>query len=231
MTISEGTPGEAYLPRPRAPTSRGEFALVLGLPLLLWAVALLVRWNRGLAAVSDGQIARTLGFELLAGGLAWWVLRRRGWTLSTLTKPPRVKDVLWAVVLWVSAYVAAVLVTGSVMFLAPTAREILRTPPLTGFLSWPMVVAASTINPVYEEGLWLGYVWNGPADGRPVASVCVSIVLRTTVHAQQGWPALLAILPIGIVFSLYYARTGRLAPIIVAHALFDFVGLASLGRI
>jgi membrane protease YdiL (CAAX protease family) len=117
------------------------------------------------------------------------------------------------------------------MFLAPTAREILRTPPLTGFLSWPMVVAASTINPVYEEGLWLGYVWNGPADGCPVAAVCVSIVLRTAVHAQQGWPALLGILPIGIAFSLYYARTRRLAPIIMAHALFDFVGLASLGRI
>src|SRR5258708_33461648 len=120
MTISEGTPGEAYLPRPRAPTSRGEFALVLGLPLLLWAVALLVRWNRGLAAVSDGQIARTLGFELLAGGLAWWGLRPRGWTLSTLTKPPRVQDALCAGVPCVRAYVAAGLGTGPLMLPAPT---------------------------------------------------------------------------------------------------------------
>src|SRR5258708_39153342 len=99
MTISEGTPGEAYLPRPRAPTSRGEFALVLGLPLLLWAVALLVRWNRGLAAVSDGQIARTLGFGLLAGGLAWGAIRRRGWPVSTLATTPRVKRALSAAIL------------------------------------------------------------------------------------------------------------------------------------
>jgi membrane protease YdiL (CAAX protease family) len=33
------------------------------------------------------------------------------------------------------------------------------------------------------------------------------------------------IIPLGFIFAYWFARTGRLWPVILAHAIFDFIGL------
>ena len=51
------------------------------------------------------------------------------------------------------------------------------------------------------------------------------LALRVTLHIGQGAFAFLSILPLGLIFSLYYVRTGRLWPVIGAHAMMDALGL------
>ena len=63
----------------------------------------------------------------------------------------------------------------------------------------------------------------------PVAAVIASSVLRGVYHLYQGFGAGLGNLAMGLVFGYVYVRTGRLWPLIVAHALIDavaFVGYA-----
>lgn len=65
---------------------------------------------------------------------------------------------------------------------------------------------------------------------RLAAAVIVSVTIRVSYHLYQGIPGLLAIIPMGLLFGIWFARTRQLWPLIVAHALFDFVGLAARAR-
>jgi membrane protease YdiL (CAAX protease family) len=56
----------------------------------------------------------------------------------------------------------------------------------------------------------------------------VSVALRVAIHSYQGPIALIGILPMTIVFTWYYARSGRLSPVVVAHVITDAAGLDAL---
>jgi membrane protease YdiL (CAAX protease family) len=63
----------------------------------------------------------------------------------------------------------------------------------------------------------------------PVAAVLASSVLRGVYHLYQGFGAGLGNLAMGLVFGYIWMRTGRLWPLVIAHALIDavaFVGYA-----
>ncbi|MGH7513118.1 MAG: CPBP family intramembrane glutamic endopeptidase [Gemmatimonadales bacterium] len=98
----------------------------------------------------------------------------------------------------------------------------------TGRPSLALVTALSLGNAVFEEFLWLGL---GIAVLRQysVGLACVtSIGLRTLVHAYQGPLALVAVLPLGVVFTVYYLRSQRLWPVVLAHAFQDLLVLGYL---
>ena len=54
-----------------------------------------------------------------------------------------------------------------------------------------------------------------------------SIALRMSFHLYQGPTAFLSFAVFGLLFTLFYIRTGRLWPLIVAHALLEAVQLLS----
>jgi membrane protease YdiL (CAAX protease family) len=56
-------------------------------------------------------------------------------------------------------------------------------------------------------------------------AVTISTAIRLLYHLYQGPIAFVGIVPFGFVLAWWYARTGRLWPVIVAHALADFVAL------
>ena len=63
----------------------------------------------------------------------------------------------------------------------------------------------------------------------PLAAVIITSLLRGLYHLYQGFGAGLGNVAMGLVFGYVYLRTGRLWPLIVAHALIDavaFVGYA-----
>ncbi len=55
-----------------------------------------------------------------------------------------------------------------------------------------------------------------------------SVLLRVAAHAYQGALGLIAILPVAVVLTLYFVRTGRLWPVIVAHVIQDAIALSLL---
>jgi membrane protease YdiL (CAAX protease family) len=60
---------------------------------------------------------------------------------------------------------------------------------------------------------------------RSTAGINVSVAVRVLYHLYQGSIGVLGIIPVRLIFALWYARTGRLWPVFVAHALFDAIGL------
>jgi len=56
----------------------------------------------------------------------------------------------------------------------------------------------------------------------------ISGTLRLSVHAYQGIYAVIGVLPIAIVFTIFYVKTRRVWPVIVAHIVIDAISLSRL---
>jgi len=98
---------------------------------------------------------------------------------------------------------------------------------------YPVLIAAALQNAVLEEVIVVGYLlirlrqrgWS------PRAAIVASSVLRGLYHLYQGFGGFIGNLVMGLVFGWLYQRTGRIAPLVIAHTLLDvvaFIGYALL---
>jgi membrane protease YdiL (CAAX protease family) len=88
------------------------------------------------------------------------------------------------------------------------------------------VVILSLVNPVFEEVFVCGYLINALKKERSlVFAINVSVAIRLAYHLYQGPMVVLSIVPMGLIFGYWFARTGRLWPLVTAHALLDFFAL------
>jgi len=209
----------------------GEIALVLGLPTVLF-LSSSIRWrllHNGSVVFSDGRLFTTLVMEAVITAALLPYLMRRGWNPLSVSAPPETRDIVRGLLVWVALIVAlyvSVLVTS---LFVPDMVAFLKARQFTGHISPAVVVAASLLNPIFEEFLWLGYAIPAVASRFGIAVACaVSITLRVSVHLYQGNLAFISVLPIAIVLTWYFVRTGRLWPTVVAHVIVDALGLARL---
>jgi membrane protease YdiL (CAAX protease family) len=97
----------------------------------------------------------------------------------------------------------------------------------------PVLILAATANAVLEEVVVVGYLMTRLRDlgWRPWHAVAASALLRGSYHLYQGVGAFIGNAVMGVVFALYFRRTRRVLPLIVAHAILDvaaFVGYTAL---
>jgi uncharacterized protein len=95
----------------------------------------------------------------------------------------------------------------------------------------PVLLLVAVANGWAEEVIVVGFLITRLRQLRvnPVAAVIASSLLRGVYHLYQGFGAGLGNLAMGLVFGYVWMRTGRLWPLIIAHALIDavaFVGYA-----
>jgi uncharacterized protein len=95
----------------------------------------------------------------------------------------------------------------------------------------PVLLLVAFANGWAEEVIVVGFLLTRLRQLRvsPAVAVIVSSLLRGVYHLYQGFGAGLGNMAMGLVFGYVYLRTGRLWPLIVAHALIDavaFVGYA-----
>lgn len=97
----------------------------------------------------------------------------------------------------------------------------------------PVLILAAVQNSVLEEVIVVGYLTTRlrALSMSPVWIIAASAVLRGSYHLYQGFGAFLGNAVMGVVFALFYLRTKRVMPLIVAHSILDivaFVGYALL---
>lgn len=97
----------------------------------------------------------------------------------------------------------------------------------------PVLILAAAKNGILEEVLVVGYLterlerlgWSS------AGIVITSAAIRASYHLYQGWAAFAGNFLMGVIFMIFYLRTRRLWPLILAHTLIDvvaFVGYAYL---
>jgi membrane protease YdiL (CAAX protease family) len=93
----------------------------------------------------------------------------------------------------------------------------------------PVLILAAVQNAVLEEVVVVGYLMTRLRDmaWRTAAIVATSALLRGSYHLYQGFGAFVGNAVMGVVFALFFLRTKRVMPLIVAHTILDvaaFVG-------
>jgi membrane protease YdiL (CAAX protease family) len=181
--------------------------------------------------ISDAVLLRGLAVELFLTATVGVWLWRSGWRPHrSATVSFHHQDLARGLGLWVSAIFSVALWAVLCRALVPDLLAISRETQLLGAPSFWVSLSYSIYNAVFEELLWLGL---GLAAFRRVGLVpaaAISIGLRLLAHAYQGPLALVTVLPIGILFTVYYIRTRRVWPIVVAHAFQDTLALTLLAR-
>jgi membrane protease YdiL (CAAX protease family) len=100
----------------------------------------------------------------------------------------------------------------------------------------PVLVVSAVANAWAEEVLVVGYLLTGLrrlglSENRALA---ISAVLRGSYHLYQGFGGFVGNVVMGLVFGRVWQRTGRLWPLVGAHAIIDivaFVGSALLAGV
>ncbi len=95
----------------------------------------------------------------------------------------------------------------------------------------PVLILAAAQNSLLEEVVMVGYLMTRLRDlgWTATAMIVSSAALRGSYHLYQGIGPGLGNFVMGLIFGYWFHRTGRVAPLIVAHALLDivaFVGYA-----
>ncbi|HEX6968374.1 MAG TPA: CPBP family intramembrane glutamic endopeptidase [Micromonosporaceae bacterium] len=99
----------------------------------------------------------------------------------------------------------------------------------------PVLILAAAQNAILEEVIVVGYLVTRLRETgwRIAAVVAATSVLRGSYHLYQGIGAFFGNVIMGVIFTLFFLRTRRVMPLIVAHTLLDvvaFVGYALLPK-
>lgn len=179
------------------------------------------------APITDRVLSGTVAFELLLLCLLGAFLRARGWTLARLGLKPSWRDSAIGLALAVGAYAAYAGLWVITVSLWPNIGQIAGAIHLVNSdLTWLSVALVIVVNPVFEEVFECGYVIAALRESRGVTTaINVSAAIRVFCHFYQGVLGVLGVVPVALLFAYWFARTGRLWPLIVAHAILDLAGL------
>lgn len=191
--------------------------------------------NRPLAEVPwldlVSQVA-SLTLSLVPVLLALYFLRQDGISLGIV---PRWRDVRHGIGL-----AAAIGIPGIGLYLAAlelglTSRIVTSTPE-DQFWTIPVLLLAALRAGLLEEIIAVGFFMKKVKLISPAMTITLLIVLsaafRASYHLYQGYSAFVGNFVMGLAFAYYFHKTGRVAPLIIAHALMNsvaFIGAPLLG--
>jgi membrane protease YdiL (CAAX protease family) len=179
-------------------------------------------------AFTDSRVLFTFALEVGMAALLLAWLSQRGWNVRSQIGAPALGDLVRGAGLWLALFATGQLVRLGLYLGAPDLLVTTQSAPLTGTLSPWTLGAALLINPIFEEGLFLGYAV--PTLERAIglgAAVTVSIALRVLVHWNQGVHALVSVVPFALLLTAYFVWTRRLWPVVVAHVANNAIGLGA----
>ena len=105
----------------------------------------------------------------------------------------------------------------------PSGRDFFGHPPITA-------VPFSLLNPFFEELIVRAYLMTEVSDltGSSVLAITISVAVQFSYQLYYGWVGAISLSFLFLTFALYYARSRRILPVIVAHGLFDIYALVRL---
>lgn len=213
-----------------------ELALLLSIavgPYIFSSLHILMTGQASTPYSQDYQNALSLFHQVTTLLLLGYVLSRRKVRLSDLGLRWSIRDLTAGVGLAIGsycAYYAGFIIVHAIHYFVFGATHGGTTPQTifrhTGVLAIPFVL----LNPFFEELIVRAYVMTEIKEltGSAVLSVAMSVLIQTAYHLYYGWEGALSLGFQFLVFAIYYSRTRKATPIIVAHGAFDLIGLFRL---
>lgn len=214
-------------------SERAEFWIILivafGYPVVAGVMNLVAGPRKGPVRIADADLWMTAGYEALVGLLIIGFLRLRGMAWEALRPEISWLQTLRGVAVFFFG-VGATFLAFAIAAGLPSAEERLSDTPIETAYGWPAAVAVVFVAPLFEECLNLGYLQERLRVHGAAFAVGASLLLRLLTNLEQGPQVVIGIVPIGLVFGIYYWRTGRMWPILVAHAMMEAIGLYAMSH-
>ena len=168
---------------------------------------------------------QTLLHQLVSLGLLAYVVRQNRQGMADLGLTFRARDIAPGIILWgVSSWGYRLLIP-MILSVCEWFGWHRTAPYLPGSkLNFGVVaICFILVNPIFEEMIVRAFLMSETIalTGSSSLAVLVSVLLQTSYHLYQGVPYALALGLVFLVFSVYYARTRRILPVIAAHFLAD----------
>jgi len=215
-------------------SERAEFWIILliayGYPFIagvqnLWnARAVVVDESTAPVRMTDADLWRIVVFEVVAGALILGLLRARGMTWAKLRPAVSWQDTLRGVGVFCGSIGAMWLAFAFAAFL-PAAGDRLANVPVEAAFGLAAAACVAIVNPLFEEAINLAFIQTRLREHGAAFAIGSALLARLLANLGEGPHALVGILPIGLLFGLYHWRTGRLWPVVVAHAMIEGIGL------
>jgi membrane protease YdiL (CAAX protease family) len=202
-----------------------ELVLVLSVAFLGSTFNSLVTWWNNEAVAPEDAVSslyRILRAAVVISLLAY-ILSRRGWTLRTIGVTARGSDLSWTLaVLFCSKLVAGSIATLFVVY--GVVPDHVPSAPSPGFLKWLAVLPSAAV----EELIVRAYLMTELATltGSMAVALIVSVGFQCFYHLYQGVPAALYHIGAFFTYAVFYAYKRRATPVVLAHALENFLILA-----
>jgi membrane protease YdiL (CAAX protease family) len=219
----------------QALSGRAEFLIVvlgsLGLTLLSNLQLVL---DPGLAdqlpPFNNEILISNLVYELFV--LLWLsaFLKVRGWTFERLGFSMSLRDTAIGLLLAIIVYCAIWAIEQALGSAAPAMLESARRfDKVSGDLDLWAMIMASVVDAVFEELFVCAYVISALKEKKRASfALNISIALRVGCHIYQGVYGVLIGGAWGLVFGFWYLKSGRIWPLLVAHAALLFTELLVL---
>lgn len=172
-------------------------------------------------AFSESGIVGLVVVEVVLAAAALYLLASRGFDVACLYPRPSVAGVLAGLVVSVLAFGAAWAATSVFdwrYYSQPIERVMGGAP-----IGLPSLVLLGLVNGTYEEIFLLGFLLQGLRGYGLSVAIGVSVLVRVLCHLYQGPLGALYVGVFGLVLSLYYVSSGKLFPVVLAHALWDII--------
>ena len=216
-----------------------ELLLVLSVAIAPALLGSLLYFSKGLPLRDESEISIRLVlatiYELLSLGVLGYVLFRQGRSLRDIGLSYRWRDVPISVGLSVVSYLAFYLAyvalyyvhffaTGQLLKLWNGAPRILGSRPSIALIVFIL------LNPWFEELIVRAYTMKEVTFllGKPWLAVVISVGIQSSYHLYQGIPNAI-LLGVGFtVFAIYYVKSRRIFPVILAHFYADALSILYL---
>jgi membrane protease YdiL (CAAX protease family) len=98
---------------------------------------------------------------------------------------------------------------------------------ILGFGISALSIAYACLNPFTEELIVRGYTISEVLDlgANRTLAVLISVLVQLSYHLYQGFVNVLWLMPMFVVFSIYYVRSRRILPIIIVHLAMDLLAI------
>ena len=234
-----GTQPEVQIPQhPVSPVSRAHRWTDLGLVLLAaFAVSILSSIFRALRPgplnYSNARLVLGMVDEAIPLLLLFVLLKRQGRSLQDLGFSFRWTDILKALGLTMAGFTAMFIGFVAIRFFyySFTLHSFIDSGPRNNFSTtsvW-LILPFMVLNGFHEEAIVRGYLMTEWIELRGSAQMAgfISLAVQTSYHLYYG---VFGALMVGCglsVFAIYYAKSRRLMPVILAHVFWDLITVFS----
>jgi len=160
--------------------------------------------------------------------LVWYLLLRRHKSFRDLGLVWRIDDLAWAVVLILADTISYRLIYNAIYHAGFTAVPMHAASQQIGQILFGSGIVLTTIlfqflNPFFEELIVRAYLMTEIKflTKSTAYAILASTILQTSYHFYQGTPAAVAHGVAFLMFSIFYAKTNRIMPVILAHLYAD----------